>query len=116
MAYYDAKGTLAEAVANDDAQQLLLPVPTDGRDYELVYRIAGTFVGTVQAQDDQGGSFAGIATVPLGETGTVSAADPTGVGNFHGAVVSGAGYARIVFSVYTSGEADIEAVLIPTSA
>lgn len=115
MAYYDARGTLAEAVANDDTQVVLIPIPQDGSDYELVYRIAGTFVGTVQAQDDQSGTFTEIASTAIASTGAV-AGSPTGVGNFAASVVDGANFARIVFSAYTSGEAKIEAVLIPVSA
>lgn len=116
MSVYDVKGVLAEAVANDETQVLQLPVPQDGADYIVVYRIAGTFVGTIQAQARTTGAYAGIATVPLGATGTVAAADPTAVGNYSAPAGAGATWVRFVFSAYTSGEATIEATLVKVSA
>lgn len=115
MAYYEAKGTLSDAIGDDDTQRLLLPVPTDGNDYIIVYRLAGTFVGTIQAQDDQSGAFVAVDSFLLGEV-AAAAADPTAVGNFSAPVTSGADYARIVFSAHTSGAANVEAALVPVSA
>ena len=114
MSYYNARKNLGALHATSPKEVLKFPVPQDGKDYLLVARIAGTFVGTVMLMDDLGG-WAEIATTEIASTGA-TAATPTGVGNFAAAVPSGAENARVVFSAYTSGSVDVEAVLIPLSA
>lgn len=102
----------AQRFLDDTTKELRLPLGREGQDYEIVYRIEGTFTGTIQAQDQDGNA---LSTVELGATGTVSAADPTGEGTFHASPASDDTEVVIKFSSYTSGEAKVSAVAVPAS-
>lgn len=112
MAYEIARGLLSEDIATEPDQIILIPIPQDGAVYDLVVRLGGTFVGTVQLQDDQSGSFVEIATTEIATT-TAAAGSPTAVGTYAASVVAGAKNARILFTAFTSGEVNVQAVLIP---
>lgn len=106
MSWYHGKRVLEDA-----DEQLHIPIPTEGQSYELIYRVTGTFTGTIQAQDQDGNA---LDTVEAGATGTVSAADPTAPGVFWADPADSDTGVILTFSAFTSGAATVEAVLIPS--
>ena len=96
--YIDANG----GVAFD------IPIPQDGNQYTLVYTLAGTFVGTLQAQAD--GSQ--IQSTHIASTGATEG-DPTTVGELAADCGAAAAQASVTATAWTSGSVQIRGVLIP---
>lgn len=108
-------GCIASAILNSTSDALVVDLPRDGQQYHLIVRLSGTFVGTaaLASSTDNGATFTTRTTTTVSGT---TQANPTGVGVYAIDCTSGADYAKVSLSAYTSGNARAECWLVPVSA
>lgn len=98
-------GTLSDTVG-----ELRLQMP-DPAQYDIIVRITGTWVGTIQTQRSADNKAFSAITPRNINTGT--SADATANGTFAARCTAADKAARVKFSAFTSGSARVEATLLP---
>lgn len=107
MSWYASRRSL-----EDGTEELRVPVPQHGAGQRVVFVVEGTFTGTLSAEKADGTSLSIVEA-----TSGATASDPTGTGVFYvnETLNPGDQAAVLSFSSYTSGAADVAAVVVPNA-
>lgn len=88
---------------------LILQTPDAGQ-FDVLYRLTGTWVGTIQCQ--RTADLKTFAAVTPRQINSGTSADATANGTYAARLTAADKGAKLIFSSYTSGTARIEAALV----